>query len=289
MKHFFISFLLIIITGCNPKPIFPLPKKNISNIPVKNISITKLNFPIDGYITVNENQTIYEIANTFNILPQEIVRANNLKAPYELSKGQQIFLPYPLMHKVKNNQNIYDISLIYAVSQSDIVELNGLKKPYKLIPDVEIKIPMHKDYSVIGLINKIKIIKKSNTSQVSKINSKFLFPVNGKIIKDFGPFDDGNQHNDGVNILVSTDQSIKASMSGKVAFVGSNLKSFGKMILIKHDSQFVTAYARVDEFNVMEGDLVKKGQIIGKIYKNNSVHFQIRKSRNPVNPNLYIN
>ena len=89
--------------------------------------------------------------------------------------------------------------------------------------------------------------------------------------------------------MVSTDQSIKASKSGKVAFVGSNLKSFGKMILIKHDSKFVTAYARINEFNVTEGDLVKKGQTIGKIYKNNSIHFQIRKSRNPVNPNLYIN
>ena len=289
MKYFFYFFFLIIITGCNPEPIFPLPKKNISNVPVKDISITKLNFPRDGYITVNENQTIYQIANTFNILPQEIIRANNLTSPYELSKGQQIFLPYPLMHKVKKNQNIYDISLIYAVSQSDIVELNGLKKPYKLIPDVEIKIPMLKDYSVIGLINKIKISKKSNTRSVSKINSKFLLPVNGKIIKDFGPFDNGNQHNDGVNILVSTDQSIKASMGGKVAFVGSNLKSFGKMILIKHNSKFVTAYAKINEFNVMEGDIVKKGQIIGKIYKNNSIHFQIRKSRNPVDPNLYIN
>ena len=289
MKYFFYFFFLIIITGCNPEPIFPLPKKNISNVPVKYISITKLNFPRDGYITVNENQTIYQIANTFNILPQEIIRANNLTSPYELSKGQQIFLPYPLIHKVKKNQNIYDISLIYAVSQSDIVELNGLKKPYKLIPDVEIKIPMLKDYSVIGLINKIKISEKSNTRSVSKINSKFLLPVNGKIIKDFGPFDNGNQHNDGVNILVLTDQSIKASMDGKVAFVGSNLKSFGKMILIKHDSKFVTAYAKVNEFNVMEGDIVKKGQIIGKIYKNNSIHFQIRKSRNPVDPNLYIN
>ena len=99
------------------------------------------------------------------------------------------------------------------------------------------------------------------------------------MIKDFGPFDNGNQHNDGVDILVSTDKSIKASMSGKVAFVGSNLKSFGKMILIKHDSRFVTAYAKINEFNVKEGDIVKKGQIIGKIYKNNSVHFQIRKSR----------
>ena len=289
MKHFFNFFLLIMITGCNPEPIFPLPKKNISNVPVKNISITKLNFPIDGYITVNENQTIYEIANTFNILPQEIVRANNLKAPYELSKGQQIYLPYPLMHKVKQNQNIFDISLIYAVSQSDIVELNGLRKPYKLIPDIELKIPLNKDYSVIGLINKTKISKQSKTLLISKINQKFVFPVNGKMIKEFGPFDNGNQHNDGIDILVLSDQSIKASMSGKVAFVGSNLKSFGKMILIKHDSQFVTAYARINEFNVMEGDLVKKGQVIGKIYKNNSVHFQIRRSRNPVNPNLYIN
>ena len=289
MKYFSYFFVLIIITGCNPEPIFPFPKKNISNVPIKNVSITKLNFPRDGYIIVNENQTIYEIANTFNILPQEIIRANNLKPPYELSKDQQIYLPYPLMHKVKPNQNIYDISLIYAVSQSDIVELNGLRKPYKLIPDIEIKIPLQKDYTVIGLINKTKLIKQLNASPMAKINSKFLLPVNGQIVKDFGPFDNGNQHNDGVNILVSTDQSIKASMDGKVAFVGSNLKSFGKMILIKHNSKFVTAYAKINEFNVMEGDIVKKGQIIGKIYKNNSIHFQIRKSRNPVDPNLYVN
>ena len=289
MKHFFYFFLLFTIIGCNPEPIFPLPKKNISYVPVKNFLITKLDFPKDGYVSVTDNQTIYDIANTFNILPQEIIRANNLEAPYELSKGQKIYLPYPLMHKVKDNQNIYDISLIYAVSQSDIVELNGLRKPYKLIPDIELKIPLNKDYSVIGLINKTKIIKKSKTSPIPKINSKFLFPVNGKIIRDFGPFDNGNQHNDGINILVSTDQEIKASMNGRVAFVGSNLKSFGKMILIKHDSQFVTAYAKVNEFNVTEGDLVKKGQAIGKIYKNKSIHFQIRKSRNPVNPSLYIN
>ena len=289
MKLFFIFFLLFVIYGCKPEPIFPFSKKNISNIPVKNFSLTKLDFPKDGYITVNESQSIYDIANTYNILPQEIIRANNLKPPYKFSKDQQIYLPYPLMHKVKFNQNIYDISLIYAVSQSDIVELNGLRKPYSLIPDVEIKIPLRKDYSVIGLINKTKSSKQLNTTIASKVKSKFLFPVNGKIVKKFGPFDNGNQHNDGVNILVLTDQSIKASMNGKVAFVGSNLKSFGKMILIKHDSQFVTAYARINEFNVMEGDLVKKGQKIGKIYKNNIVHFQIRKSRNPVNPILYIN
>ena len=95
MKFLFNILLLIIITGCNPEPIFPLSKKNIPNIPVKNFSMTKLDFPKDGHIIISDNQTIYDIANTYNILPQEIIRANNLKAPYELSKGQQIYLPYP--------------------------------------------------------------------------------------------------------------------------------------------------------------------------------------------------
>ena len=61
------------------------------------------------------------------------------------------------------------------------------------------------------------------------------------------------------------------------------------MILIKHDSNYVTAYARINEFTVAEGDNVKQGQVIGKILKNKTFHFQIRRSRNPINPELYIN
>ena len=60
MKFLFNFFLLIIITGCNPDPIFPLSKKNISNVAVKNFSIAKLDFPKDGYISVDENQTVYD-------------------------------------------------------------------------------------------------------------------------------------------------------------------------------------------------------------------------------------
>ena len=95
MKFLFNLFLLIIITGCNPDPIFPLSKKNISNVVVKDFYIAKLDFPKDSYVSVDDNQTVYDLANTYNILPQEIIRANNLKSPFDLSKGQQIYLPYP--------------------------------------------------------------------------------------------------------------------------------------------------------------------------------------------------
>ena len=288
IRYILFSFLILIL-GCDAKPLIPLSNKDTTSIIVNNFHVKKLPFPKDGYIIIDAEKTIYDIANNYNLLPQDIIEANNLKYPYTLSPNDRVLLPYPKMHLVKKSQNIYQISLIYAVSQSDIVELNNLRKPYKLKQGYKIKIPLEKDYSVIGLINKSKIIKKLEVINNTKIRSKFIIPVDGKIVKNFGPFDNGKQHNDGINLKVTKDQFIKASMSGKVAFVGSNLKSFGKMILIKHDRKYVTAYARINDFTVAEGDIVKQGQVIGKILKNNYLHFQIRKSRNPVNPAIYIN
>lgn len=267
---------------------------NKNNVLIKNILIKKHKYPKSGYVIPKKNETIYDLSNRYDILPQKIIKYNDLKKPYNISTKERIYLPYPLIHNVKKDENIYDLSMIYAVSQSDIVELNDLKKPYKLKPFTNLRIPLYKDYSIIGLEDKVKLqnFKGKDTNALSKKNPvliKFNWPANGKIVKSFGSFDNGKQHNDGINIKVLEDNPVLASMDGKVAFVGSNLKSFGNMILIKHNKVWVTAYARITEFMVSEGDFVKKGDIIGNILKDDTLHFQIRKSRNPVNPLLYLN
>ena len=62
------------------------------------------------------------------------------------------------------------------------------------------------------------------------------------------------------------------------------------MILIKHDKVWVTAYAKVGKLFVSEGDVIKKGDIIASMGNgNNILHFQIRKSRNPINPLTLLN
>lgn len=288
----FIS-LIISMTGCKTNNFNFLKNKN--DIPIRNIQLEKSSYPKSGYIFPKENETIYDLANRYNILPQSIIKFNNLKKPYIISSNKKVYLPYPLIHNVKKDENIFDLSMIYAVSQSDIVELNDLKKPFKLELNMKVKIPVEKDYTVIGLDNKVRIknfYEKSKRNNIMKnkiIESKFFWPTNGRIVKNFGSFDNGKQHNDGINIKVFENKPVLASREGKVAFVGSNLKSFGNMILIKHDKVWVTAYARVTEFNVSEGDFVKKGDVIGNIAKDTILHFQIRKSRNPVNPINYLN
>ncbi len=293
IRYFIFISLIISTTGCNPVNFNFLKNKN--ETPIRNIQLEKSSYPKSGYIIPKENETIYDLANKYNILPQSIIKFNNLKKPYTISSNQKVYLPYPLIHKVKKDENIFDLSMIYAVSQSDIVELNDLKKPFKLELNMKVKIPIEKDYTVIGLDNKVKIknfyekSKKNSTIKNKVIDSNFFWPTNGRIVKNFGSFDNGKQHNDGINIKVSENKPVLASREGKVAFVGSNLKSFGNMILIKHDKVWVTAYARVTKFNVSEGDLVKKGDVIGNIAKDRILHFQIRKSRNPVNPINYLN
>jgi len=68
-----------------------------------------------------------------------------------------------------------------------------------------------------------------------------------------------------VNIAASEGASVGAAAKGRVAFVGTNIKSFGKLVLVKHDGGIITAYAHLGDISVTEGDIVTAGQSIGTI------------------------
>ena len=288
--NFCIFILLFLFTiSCNKTNLFI--KKDLSSVKLTNVKLLKLNIPKDGYIYVNKGETIYSISNKYGLIPKNIIEANNLKQPFSLTKNQRLFLPYPLIHNVKNDDTIFSLSVQFAVNQSDIVELNNLKKPFELNEFQKIKIPLNKDYSVIGLTEKIKVSKRQILTKNNNFVKApmFIWPAKGKLLKKFGPHSNGKQHNDGVDIEVNENEEVIASFDGKVAFVGSNIKSFGNMILIKHDKKWITAYSKVGKTLVSQGDFVKKGDIIASMEDNNVLHFQIRKSRNPVNPEILLN
>ena len=68
------------------------------------------------------------------------------------------------------------------------------------------------------------------------------------------------------------------------------IKKFGNLILIKHKNGWLSAYSNVGRFNVKQGAIIKKGQIIAYSSKNiEYFHFQLRHNRNPVNPIRYLN
>ena len=91
-----------------------------------------------------------------------------------------------------------------------------------------------------------------------------------------------------MDISGSLGQTIKAAAPGEIVYSGSGLVGYGKLIIIKHNDKFLSAYAYNSELLVKEGDVVKAGQKISKMGQDhtgrNMLHFEIRLNGQPVNP-----
>ena len=120
----------------------------------------------------------------------------------------------------------------------------------------------------------------------------FLWPLEGRIISAFGD-NPGGGRNDGINISVARGTPVHAAESGEVSYVGNELKSYGNLILIRHDNGFVTAYAHTDGVHVKRGERVERGQIIGSAGDTGDVsevqlHFELRHGTRPIDPTPYL-
>ena len=106
-----------------------------------------------------------------------------------------------------------------------------------------------------------------------------------------GRFDLG-QGQQGVDILGSLGQPVVATSAGEVVYVGSGLKGYGNLVIIKHSEQYLSAYAHNQEILVKEGQQLLARHKIGAIGVDNkgrnALHFQIRKDGKPVNPLAYL-
>ena len=120
----------------------------------------------------------------------------------------------------------------------------------------------------------------------------FRWPVRGRIISGFGKKASG-ERNDGINLAVPEGTSVKAAEDGEVIYSGNELKSYGNLILIRHDNGWVSAYAHNSELKVRRGDKIRRGQIVALSGMSGGVttpqvHFELRKDATPVDPLSYL-
>ncbi len=302
MNKNFLIILIIFVFGCQSNKLYDGLKEDIApekeaKIFDQTFSSININIPLNGMIIVKDNETIYSIANKYSVIPKDIIEDNNLSKPYELKPNQILFLRHENIYIVKEKDTVEKISKRFAVKKSEIIKLNKLKTPFNLVVGNKILIPLLKDFSVVDLIINEKIYdskqitKNEYTANKEKIKNApfFLWPAKGKVIKNFGKFGKG-QHYDGIDIMFGKNKPIYSAYDGKVAFVGSQIKKFGNLIIIKHNQSWVTAYSNLGKYNVKVGDKIKKQQIIAYTPDNeNYFHFQLRHNRNPVNPLSYLN
>ncbi|ANI81499.1 murein hydrolase activator NlpD [Kosakonia oryzae] len=128
----------------------------------------------------------------------------------------------------------------------------------------------------------------SSTSTSAPIAS-WRWPTDGKVIDNFSATEGGNK---GVDISGSKGQAIVATADGRVVYAGNALRGYGNLIIIKHNDDYLSAYAHNDTMLVREQQEVKAGQKIATMGSTGTsstrLHFEIRYKGKSVNPLRYL-
>lgn len=136
-------------------------------------------------------------------------------------------------------------------------------------------------------------------AQISSFGrGRFIWPVRGDLISDFGPKGTG-QRNDGINIRVPMGEAVRAAAAGDVVYAGDQVPGFGNLVLIKHTDGWVTAYGHMSRVDVKMQQKVVQGQQIGQAGSTGGVsesqlHFEVRYAptpqdrARPVDPKLVL-
>ena len=112
-------------------------------------------------------------------------------------------------------------------------------------------------------------------------------PAGGRTIQGFG-----RGGNKGIDIEGAFREPVRAAASGRVVYAGSGLVGYGKLVIVKHDSRILSAYAHNENLHVGEGDEVKGGQHIADMGRSGKgrvmLHFEIRRDGKPVDPLRFL-
>jgi lipoprotein NlpD len=117
---------------------------------------------------------------------------------------------------------------------------------------------------------------------------EFAWPAKGEVIAGF----DENKNRKGIDLAGGAGDPVLAAAEGKVVYAGEGLRGYGKLIIIKHNNTFLTAYAHNQTILVKEDQSVKKSQKIAEMGSSDServkLHFEIRERGRPVDPMKYL-
>ncbi len=211
-----------------------------------------------------------KLTSLFILISIFIVSCAPVTAPTKQKCFYDVTVPKGTYYFVNKGDSLWRISRKYGISVEELIQENNISSPRDLKVGQKLFIPRRRTFS----------------------KGIFLWPVNGEVVNFFGE-SVNNLVNRGLNIKTSSDnRKVSASAQGRVVF-SSELKGWGKTIIMKHDSNFYTLYANLDNALIKEGSFAKKGQVIGDVLAgkdgNYVLHFEIRKKYLPEDPIRYLN
>ncbi len=198
----------------------------------------------------------------------------------------------PQTHIVRKGETLFSISWRYGKNPSDLARWNRLGDGSLIYPGQVIRLTPTSGPAT-GTSARKSSTSTRNRRPLPDIpaqpSPKWSWPTNGRINVGFGA-----KPGSGTGVLIDgkAGQSINAAASGRVVYAGGGLIGYGKLIILKHNETYLSAYGYNASLLVKEGEQVKQGQRIATMgegpERKPRLHFEIRRNGQPVNPRQHL-
>jgi murein DD-endopeptidase MepM/ murein hydrolase activator NlpD len=125
------------------------------------------------------------------------------------------------------------------------------------------------------------------------LTGSWQWPLNH--VQVSSPFGErGNKFHQGIDLRAPIGTAVHAAADGEVVYVGSKIRGYGRMVVLKHAGNFYTVYAHHSRNAVKLGKKVKRGAVIAYSGKTGHstgphLHFEIRRGTQSFDPEYAIN
>lgn len=211
--------------------------------------------------TVNKGDTLYLVSYISGQDVKEIARLNHLRPPYDLHAGQVIKL-LPASESYRQ---------VPASVETRHEEVRRSETPVTTQP--------------VRVTQTVK-----NTKQQHFMHTLlWQWPTSGKVVDSYSYADGGNK---GIDIAGQLGQPVRAAAAGQVVYAGNALQGYGNLIIIKHNDDYLSAYAHNQKILVKDKQWVKAGQEIATMGDSGSnrveLHFEVRYKGQSTDPMRYL-
>ncbi len=251
---------------------------------------------------VQRGDTLFSIAFNNGLDYREVAELNKIQDPNVIQVGQELRLFQP---KTATAPQALVESRPLVESKPLVADISLLEQPkaYKLPYTEQALVEMQKlqeaprKADTLAAKPEPKVEPKPEAKPEPKLSENIAendeavdwgMPTQGKMLNGFSE----STNRKGIDVAGIQGQAVLASAPGKVVYSGSGLRGYGKLVIIKHNKTYLSAYAHNDQILVKEGQMVIKGQKIAEMGSTDAdqvkLHFEIRKFGKPVDPAKYL-
>lgn len=244
--------------------------------------------------SVASNDSVSRIASRFGLNPDTILWANSKLEdnPDLLSIGQVLNIPPAngVLVAVAQGDTVKSLADKFKTPQEDILnsEFNQTRHDFRTDPPA-LKVG---EWIMVPNGSKPYVARKVTVSSsvplgAAKGTSNFIWPVTACVTQYYW------QRHPGMDLAAVVGTPVYAADSGFVDQVGWDSTGYGNMILLNHGNGFATRYGHLSAFNVVAGQSVKKGDLIGRIGSTGNstgphLHFEVIFQGVHRNPSFFI-